>query len=209
MLMMQSYSPPKPIKNIQFSGRLTLLLTIVEISDCLTRTIRKFQTNSTKLGGHKTGLCESSDFECKCHKLDCFGWVFFGVVWISVCTDMYMQALLIILMSVLVNIIIYDISKYGLGRKGPVQVIYVNEVETDKYWVLLHVALNEDNSNSLSKIMLLILHAYLFVWHFVDSVCAEWHERKCHWHHLAKHANSNIWKYSGCKVEVKAKFPGA
>lgn len=42
---------------------------------------------------------------------------------------MYIQARSITLMSVLVNIIIYDISKYSLGRRGPVQVIYVNEIK--------------------------------------------------------------------------------
>ena len=31
-------------------------------------------------------------------------------------------------MSILVDIIIYDISKYGLGKKGPVQVIYGSEI---------------------------------------------------------------------------------
>lgn len=123
MLMMQRYSPPKPIKNIQFSGRLTLLLTIVEISDCLTRTIRNtLKPILQKQSGHKTVLCESSDFECKCHKLSFF---FLGVVRISVCTDICIQALCLILM-VLVNIIICGSSRHGLVRKRPVQAICVN-----------------------------------------------------------------------------------
>lgn len=96
------------------------------------------------------------------------------------------------------------IGKHGLDWKGTLQTIYVNQIH---WWVrsLISCSLKR----GLSKTMLLIVLGYLFVWLFVDSVCAEWHERKCHWHRLTKCSNSSIWKYSGCKVQVKAKLPGA
>lgn len=140
MLMMQSYSPPKPIKNIQFSGGLTLLLTIVEISDCLTRTIR----NSFKPRLQNWVATELVFVEAQTSNTKVISWInffFLGIISISVCRDMYVQALSITLMSVLLNVIIYDISKHGLCSKGPLQSIYVGEVKKpDKYWVLFHVA---------------------------------------------------------------------
>lgn len=73
-----------------------------------------------------SGLCESSDFECKCHKMDFF---FSLSSCLNFCMYRRVHTGTFNLLNECTGEYHYDTSKHGLGRKGPVQATYVNEIK--------------------------------------------------------------------------------